>query len=207
MKLYTYDPAPNPQRLALFLKAKGIGIDTQQIDLLAGEQHTDEYRAIVPEGTVPALVLDDGNVLREVIGICIYLEAALPGKPLLGTNPLEKAQIVSWCHKLWNMVFGAAAEALRNSSPNFANRALPGPLDVPQIPELVERGKKRLQWAWTDLDRTLEGREYLVGNQLSMADIDLLVCVGFAAWVKEKPPESCTNLNAYVARVQAELDS
>ena len=38
MKLYTYEPAPNPQRLANFLKYKGIEIETQQIDMLAQSQ-------------------------------------------------------------------------------------------------------------------------------------------------------------------------
>ena len=69
MKLYTFDPAPNPKRLALFMHYKGIDIDTVQIDLNAQEQLGDEYRAINPDCTVPALVLDDGTVLTEVIGI------------------------------------------------------------------------------------------------------------------------------------------
>ena len=41
MKLYTYDPAPNPRRLTLFLKLKGIDIDTQQIDMMTAEQLDD----------------------------------------------------------------------------------------------------------------------------------------------------------------------
>lgn len=205
MKLYTYDPAPNPQRLTLFMKYKGIEIDTQQIDMMQKEQLTDEYRALVPEMTVPALVLDDGTRLTEVIGICAYLEELYPDQPLLGSDPLERAQILSWDHRLFNMVFAAGAETLRNSSPGFKDRALPGPLNIPQIPELAERGRMRLQWAWQELDRELAGRDYLVGDQLSLADIDLLVCVGFAGWVKETPPESCTNLNSYLERVRTAL--
>ena len=38
MKVYTYDPAPNPQRLAIFLKLKGVEIATQQVDIAAAEQ-------------------------------------------------------------------------------------------------------------------------------------------------------------------------
>ncbi len=80
MKLYTFDPAPNPQRLTLFMKYKGIGIDTQQIDMMQGEQLSDEYRAVNPACTVPALVLDDGTVMTEVVGICHYLESILVNK-------------------------------------------------------------------------------------------------------------------------------
>ena len=60
MKLYTFDPAPNPARLHMFMQYKGITLDTVQIDLGAEEQLGKAYRAIVPEATVPALVLDDG---------------------------------------------------------------------------------------------------------------------------------------------------
>ena len=95
MKLYTYDPAPNPRRLALFMQYKGIEIETVQVDMMKAEQLAEEYRQINPQCTVPALQLDDGNVLCEVIGICMYLEGLYPDKPLLGSTALEKAQVIS----------------------------------------------------------------------------------------------------------------
>ena len=61
MKLYTFDAAPNPARLSMFMQYKGISIDTVQIDLGSEEQLTEAYLSIVPEATVPALVLDDGT--------------------------------------------------------------------------------------------------------------------------------------------------
>lgn len=51
MKLYTFDPAPNPQRLKMFIDYKGIEIDTAQVNFQEGEQRTDAYKAVVP--TVP----------------------------------------------------------------------------------------------------------------------------------------------------------
>jgi glutathione S-transferase len=206
MKLYTFDPAPNPRRLGLFMAYKGIDIETTQIDLMNREQFGDEFQQINPQGTVPALLLDDGTVLTEVIGMCVYLEALFPEKPLLGSTALEKAQIMSWDHKLFNMVLMGVAEALRNDSPNFANRALPGPLDVPQIPELAARGKMRLTHAWPALDAELAGRDWLVGEGITMADIDLLVCVEFSAWVKASPPQECQNLHAHAERVKNALN-
>lgn len=205
MKLYTYDPAPSPQRVALFMKYKGIEIESQQIDMMAGEQLGDKYKAMVPEQTLPALVLDDGTVLTQVIGICTYLEAIYPDKPLLGTTPLEKALVSSWDQKIYSMLFMAIAEALRNSSPGMKGRALPGPLDVEQIPELAERGKFRLNWAWGELDRELADRKWIAGDNFSFADIDMAVCAGFSGWVKCSPGEDLANLQAYLARVQAEL--
>lgn len=205
MKLYTFDPAPNPQRLTLFMKYKGIEIETHQVDWAKEEHLSDEYRAIVPDGTVPSLVLDDGTVLSEVVGICTYLEALYPEKPMMGTSALEKAQVISWDHKLFNMVFIAIAEALRNATPAFADRALPGPLNVPQIPDLVTRGKMRLNYAWEALDKTVPSQGFLAGAALSLADIDMMVCAGFSGWVKCAPPEELTRLHAYLRRVGAEL--
>ncbi|MCB1701016.1 MAG: glutathione S-transferase family protein [Halioglobus sp.] len=206
MKLYTYDPAPNPRRLALFMRYKGITLDSQQIDLATGEQLSDEYRRINPECSVPALQLDDGTVLTEVIGICTYLEALHPEKPLLGTTPLEKAQVSSWVHRLLMNMFSAIAGMLRNRSRAFANRALPGPLDLPQISELVERGKLQLAHTLPKLDAELATRPWLAGDNFSFADIDLLVGIDFMAWVKESVPEECTHLRAWYERARAELD-
>ncbi|NRB42219.1 MAG: glutathione S-transferase family protein [Pseudomonadales bacterium] len=205
MKLYTFDPAPNPKRLADFMAYKGIAIATTQIDMMAGEQLGDDYLKINPAGTVPALVLDDGTVLTEVIGICCYLEALYPEKPLLGTTALEKALVISWSHKLFAMIMIAVADTLRNRSPSFANRALPGPLDVPQIEALVERGKLRLNYAWPEIEKALAGRDWLAGENISQADIDLAACVGFAGWVKSAPGEDFPNTLAHSARVQAAL--
>lgn len=205
MKLFTYDPAPNPRRLALFLQYKGISLDSQQVDLGAAEQLQEHYRQLVPECTVPALQLDDGTVLTEVIGICTYLEGLHPDKPLLGTTPLEKARVISWDHRLFLTIYLAVAGMLRNRSKAFANRALPGPLDVPQIPELVERGKLQLAYILPQLDRELGTRPWLAGNSFTFADIDLLVAIDFMAWVRESIPEDCTHLRAWHDRARAEL--
>jgi len=205
MKLYTYDRAPNPQRLALFMKYKGIEIETEQVDLMAAEQFSDEYRALVPDCTVPALVLDDGSLLSEVIGICSYLEGLYPEKPLFGQTDLERAHVISWDHKLFLFAFMPVAEALRNGSPNFANRALPGPAEVEQIPALAERGMKRLDYAWSELNKILGDKTWLAGDFFSLADIDMAVCEGFSAWVKGSPSEEYATLHDYLARVKAEL--
>ncbi|MFV0477529.1 MAG: glutathione S-transferase family protein [Parahaliea sp.] len=205
MKLYTFDPAPNAQRLQWFINYKGIDIESIQIDLMSQQQLKPEYLAINPAATVPALVLDDGTVLNEVIGAAIYLEAQYPDKPLLGQSALERAQIISWDHRLFTNCLLAVAEILRNSHPNFTNRGLPGRLDVPQIPELAERGKLRLGPGFEIADEALARSPFLVGDHVSLADIDLLVCIGFASWVKASVPASCQHIQAWLPRIKAAL--
>lgn len=206
MKLYTYDPAPNPKRLALFMQHKGIEIESHQIDMMAGEQLGDDYRAINPEATVPALVLDDGTVLTEVVGICTYLEELYPEKPLLGTSALEKALVISWDHKLFLGLMMSIASMLRNRSEAFRDRALPGALDVPQIPELVNRGQLQLQDFLPKLDAHLADNTWVAGDNMTFADIDLLVSVEFMGWVKQSIPEDCVNLKAWCERASAQLN-
>ncbi|MBE9539542.1 MAG: glutathione S-transferase family protein [Proteobacteria bacterium] len=205
MKLYTYDPAPNPRRLSLFMQYKGVEIETQQIDLMAAEQMNEDYRAINSDCTVPALVLDDGTVLSEVVGICAYLEELYPDKPLMGETSLERAQVLSWDHKLYLGVLGAIASMLRNAGKGFAERGLPGELDVPQIPALAERGLLQLQHALPKLDAHLASSIWVAGDNFTFADIDLLVAVDFMAWVKQSVPDECAHLKAWYERASAVL--
>lgn len=197
MKIYTYDPAPNPQRLTLFLKLKGLEIETHQVDMVNGEHLTDAYRELNPAGTVPALILDDGTVLSEVIGIYTYLEALHPDPPLLGSTPLERAQVMSWCHHLFTGLTSGIASVFRNRSKGFRDRGLPGPLNLPQIPELVERGQAQIDFHLPQIDAHLAATPWLAGDNFTAADIDLFVTLGFLGWIKKPIPESCTHLLAW----------
>ncbi len=82
MKLYTYPGAPSPLRVELMLRYKGVQLDTQVIDLRAGEQFGDDFRRINPRCTVPALELDDGSSLSEVISICWSWRSSPPVRPM-----------------------------------------------------------------------------------------------------------------------------
>ena len=172
MKLYTFDSAPNPARLKMFIDYKGITVDTQQIDMAKAAQLDGSYTDIVPEATLPTLVLDDGTRLTEVIAIAHYLEAVYPERPLLGTTPSERGLILNWNHRIFNTLFMACAEAFRNSHPAYAGRALPGPQNFEQIPALAERGKARLMSALEMTNSELAHRPFIPWQQLSVADID-----------------------------------
>ncbi len=187
--LYDCASAPSPRRARILLAEKGLAHETVQVDLRAGEQLGEAYRRINPQCTVPALRTDEGVMLTDNAAIAAWAEAHCPEPPLLGRSALEKADIASW---QWRMEFEgllAIAECLRNGSPGMANRALPGPVDYPQIPELARRGLARVQNFFTLLDERLRGREFVAADQFSMADITAVVAVDFARIVKLKPGE------------------
>ena len=192
--LYDCATAPSPRRARILLAEKGVPHETVAIDLRSGEQMGEAFRRINPQCTVPALRTEEGVVLADNAAIAAWLEAAYPEPALLGKTPLEKAEVASWN---WRAEFEgllAVAEALRNGSPAMANRALPGPRDYPQIPELAQRGLQRIQDFFAVLDERLAGREFLATDRLSIADITAVVAVDFARVVKLKPGEQHPNL-------------
>jgi glutathione S-transferase len=199
--LYDCATAPSPRRARVLLAEKGIPHETVQVDLRSGEQMGEAYRRINPQCTVPALRTEEGVVLTDNAAIAAYAEALQPDPPLLGVTPLEKAEVASWN---WRAEFEgllAVAEALRNGSPAMANRALPGPRDYPQIPELAQRGVTRVHDFFATLDMRLQGREFLATDRFSIADITAAVAVDFARVVKVKPGEHHPNLLRWRTRL------
>lgn len=195
--LYDCATAPSPRRARILLAEKGVAHETVQVDLKNGEQLGEAYRRINPLCTVPALRTEDGDVLTDNAGITAYLEAHYPEPLLLGTTPLEKAEIASWN---WRVEFEgllAIAESLRNSAPAMADRALPGPVNYPQIPELAQRGLARVQQFFVTLNDRLAKRRYVGGDSFSIVDITAVVAVDFARIVKVKPGEQQAHLQRW----------
>lgn len=192
--LYDCSTAPSPRRARILLAEKGVAHETVPVDLRNREQLGEAFRAINPRCTVPVLRTDEGALLTDNAGIAAYAEARWPEPPLLGTTPVEKAEVASWNARIEVEGFMAVAEALRNSAPAMADRALTGPVNFAQIPALAERGVLRAQQFIDMLDAHLAGRDFIVGDRLSLADISAAVVVDFARVVKVKPGEQHANL-------------
>ena len=181
MKLYHATSSPNSRRVRIFLAEKGVSIPLVTVDLGKGEQHSDAYRAINPRRVVPALVLEDGTAIGEVPAICRYIEETHPTPPLLGETAKEKAKISMWERRAELEGFAAVMEAIRNAAPALKGRAIAGPYDYEQIPELAERSKLRVKNFFADFDARLAEAPFVAGQRFSVADITALVTVDFAA--------------------------
>ena len=200
---YDFQRAPSPRRARIVLAEKGIAHEVRQVDLGTAEQLSDAFRAINPACTVPALVLDDGTVLTDNAGIAAWAEAVQPGPPLLGTSPVEKAAVASWNSKIEGECFAAIAEVLRNTSKGMVDRALPGPNNYPQIPELAERGRARLLHFLDRFEEHMQGRDWVATGSFSLADITAGVALDFAGWVKVDVNEGRPAITAWRERVAA----
>ncbi len=197
--LYDCATAPSPRRARILLAEKGVEYQAVQVDLRNGEQLGEAYRKINPQCTVPALRTEEGLLLTDNAAITAYLEARFPQPPLLGTTPQEKAEIASWNWRIEFEGLLAIAETMRNSAPAMANRALPGPVDYAQIPELARRGLARVEQFFVALNERLAGREHVAADRLSIADITAVVAVDFARVVKVKPGEQHPHLQRWRA--------
>lgn len=203
MKLYDYKAAPNPRRVRIFAAEKGIELDTLQVNLAKGEQLSKEFRRLNPECTVPVLELDDGTCISEVFAICDYLEQIQPKPQLMGSDAKSRAEVLMWNAKIEQNGLAAVTELFRNSAKALKSRALTGPADFDQIPELAERGRKRAILFFQRLELHMDGRQFIAGDNLSIADITALVVVDFARWGKLDLLENASNLERWHSKMSA----
>ncbi|WP_169543230.1 glutathione S-transferase family protein [Sneathiella aquimaris] len=203
MKLYDLVGPPSPRRIRIFLAEKGVEIDTVTIDTREGEHLKPEYQAINPRCTIPALEMDNGVVLTEGDAILRYLEEKFPEKPLFGQSPEERAVVNNWLHITDLDGFSAVAEVVRNSVPRFENRAITGSRNVAQIAELAERGKKRIDFYFEDLNAHLKGRDFIAGSTFTVADISAMIAIDFAKMAGKEVPEEYQDLLRWYASVSA----
>lgn len=187
----------------MFAAEKQLDITKRSVDLAAREQLGDEFLALNPRGTVPVLLTDNGDALSENLAIAVYLEAIEPAPNLLGATANEKASIAMWGAICEQHGFAAISESVRNASPTLVDRALPGPIAFAQLPELVERGKRRVEVFFAMLDEQLAGHDYLARASFSYADLTAFAAVDFAYSAELTHPAQYPAVHRWHQRVAA----
>jgi len=93
VKLYTFFRGSSPFRLRIALNLKGLAYESIPVHLGKNAHHRPEFGAINPQQLVPALVLDDGQVLTQSLAIMEYLEEKYPRPPLLPPDATGRARV------------------------------------------------------------------------------------------------------------------
>lgn len=197
MKLYQAERAPNPRRVSIFLKEKGLEVERVSVDLGAMAHRSPEIAAMNPLSQIPFLEFEDGSVLAESVAICRYFEELHPEPPLFGRDAREKAEVEMWNRRIELNFFAAVASAFRHLHPAMVA------MEVPQIAEWGEVNKAKALAFLTLLDRELEGRTYIAGEYFSIADITALVGFDFMKPARLACPEEHANVWRWYRTVSA----
>ena len=187
---------PNPRMVRMFLLEKGIELDVAEHDLLGGENRQAAYTEKNPGGQMPALELDDGSVLAETVVICDYLEEQNPAPALIGSTAQERAETRMWTRRVEQKITENMYNGFRFAEGLglFKDR-------MRCLPEAAD-GLKAVAGdglAW--LDEQLEGKDYVCGDRMTVADLVLFCCTDFAAGVGQKVDPGLKNVTALLARI------
>jgi glutathione S-transferase len=195
MKLYN-SIGPNPHVVRMFMAEKGLTIETQDIDLMAGDNRKEAHLARNPHGQMPTLELDDGSYVSEILAICEYLEDTNPTPPLIGASPKEKAETRMWTRRVDLNVCEPLANGFRFSQGLrlFKDR-------VVTVPEAADGLKKIAQDRLTWIDGQLAGKQFLCGDRFTLADILLFCFLAFGGAVGQPLNPENKNIAAWFARV------
>ena len=192
-KLYVTRTAPNPRKALILLASKGIDVDDMDdldlvdIDFATNEQMSEAFTKINPMQTVPVLTLDDGTVLNDSQAVCEYLDRVYGERSVMGNDVVQRAQVCSMRRIAEFEVLYNFMLAFQHSHPSKAQR-------VEQVPEFVEPSIARALKALPYFENALNGHDYLVGDQLSFADIVLYLGLDFGKILKVNPNEQGDNL-------------
>lgn len=197
MKFYDCSTAPSPRRARMFIAEKGLDIETVDISIARGEQLSAGFLAVNPHGTVPVLITQSGATLTENIAIASYLEDMFPDLALIGKDTDQRAQVFMWNAICETQGLLPIAEVLRNSNPHMKGRALTGPNNYEQIPQLAERSLPRVTLFAEMLNERLSKSKFVAGDVFSLADITAFVALDFARVIKVRVTEKTPALHAW----------
>lgn len=197
MQLYN-SFGPNPRAMRMFLAEKGINIPMKDLDLLKGENRQPPYTERNPGGQVPALELDNGKCLGETVAIWEYLEEKHPHPALIGATAEDRAEARQWQRRIEQNITENLYNGFRFAEglALFKDRVPCEPEAAPGLKRIVQA---RLKW----LDGLIAGREYIVPNRFSIADIILYCALDFGASVGQKIDPSFGNVNAWFKRIDS----
>ena len=189
---------PNPRIVRMFMAERGIDMPRTEVDLRAGENRQAPYLAKNAFGQMPALELDDGSVIAEIIPICEYLDEITPGPSLIGATPAERAETRMWVRRLDLNIIEPLANGFRYAEgiKLFQNR-------IHVIPQAADDLKQIAQEWLGRLDGMMAGKAYICGARFTLADIFLFAFLEFGDGVGQKLNRERTNLAAWFDRIKA----
>ena len=197
MKLFN-SVGPNPKVVRMYMAERGIEVDLQEVDLMGGENRQSDYVKINPGGQLPALELDNGDIIAEITCICEYLDDRDGGSSLIGTTPEERAETRMWVRRIDLGILEPLANGFRfaEGAPMFKDR-------MTLIPHAAADLKALAQEKITWLDGLMDGKEFVCGDRFTLAYILLFVFIEFCTQVGQPLNDANKNIASLYERVGA----
>jgi glutathione S-transferase len=195
MKLYHNPLSPNVRRVRLTAAVLGIELEEHTVDFAKGEHKSADYLAMNANGAVPTLVDGDFH-LSESRAIMQYLASKKPESGLLPKDEQQRADVTRW--QFWDASHFSATIG------TIAFEKLIKPmmgLGTPDAAKIAEALTGFRRWAAV-LDKRLAGRQYVVGNALTVADLTLASSLMYSKQA-ELPLAEFPNIEAWFGRVTA----
>tara|TARA_B100000579_G_C22599563_1_gene741987 strand:+ start:51 stop:662 length:612 start_codon:yes stop_codon:yes gene_type:complete len=197
LKLYSSPVAPSPRKVLIFIAEKGIeNIEVENLDIGKMEHKTPEYKKIAPNSRIPALVLDDGQVILETTAICRYLECIYPDPNLFGQNSMEIAQIEMWYSRVSFELMMPLMHGFRHTHPHMS--ALEEQNNDFGLAQR-EIAVKSLKY----YEEVISGKDFVACNRFSYADIQMTVSLQFLVRLNRIDINDYNNLNKYIDNISA----
>ena len=162
MLLYNSTVSGNCYKVRLLLAHLGVEYETVELSVVDRSNRSEVLGDLNPAQRVPTIVLDDGRPLGESNAILWYFG---DGTPYVPTDPYERAQVLQW--QFFEQYQHEPAIAVARFL--IAYSELPRDQYEERLPGLAKSGKVAL----AAMERRLDGREFLVGDRYSIADISL----------------------------------
>jgi len=164
--IYGHNSGPNPWKVVNILNELGLSFEWIGLDFNKGEHKAEKYLAINPNGRVPALV-DHQNkdfTVWESGAIILYLAAKYDPQNKIHTGDFETDTLATQ----WLMF------QMSGQGPYFGQAAWFTFYHSEKLPSVIERYNKEALRVVGVLERGLEGKDYLVGNRLTYADLSFI---------------------------------
>jgi glutathione S-transferase len=197
MKLFHNPLSPNVRRVRLTAAVLGLELEEKKLDFAKGEHKSPEYLALNPNGAVPTLV-DGDFVLTESRAIMQYLASKKPESGLLPRDEAARADVARW--QFWD----AAHFSTHMGTLGF-EKLIKGMLGLGEPDEAkVQEALGNFRRFAAVLNKRLEGKKYIVGSALTIADLTIASSLMYAKQV-EAPLAEFPNVQSLFSRV-SELD-
>ena len=191
IKIYGDLGSGSLRRVTTAAKIMGIEIERVNVDLFKGESHTPEFLKLNPHGLTP--VLEEGDTtIWESSAINLYL-AEKVNSPLLGKTAKERYEVLQWM--FWSGEQWRVFAVLL-----FDERVGARAMGKLQNTAIVDLALNKIRSAAQVLDEHLASRPFIVGDELTLADID--IAAPFSQIDRSKPPlTEFPNLMAWQQRL------